>query len=151
MQITAAKDNKRAKSVVISGATGPNASSINGFFDPTSEIHEDRVRYCKRGDSTVWIEHFKTDEGNHRWQIKRASAKGTHSALMWTYGLCALEACRRNEWFDPEDVKMAGVKLHLQTDAEYKVRCPCKLQLFLFCTSFMLGHCSSLSVFVAGC
>ena len=37
VQITAAKDNKLAKGVVISGATGPNASSINGFFDPTSE------------------------------------------------------------------------------------------------------------------
>ena len=145
MQITITNENKRAKSVVISGATGSNASSINGFFDPTSEIHEDRVRYCKRGDSTVWIEHFKTDKGNHRWQIKRASAKGTDSALMWTYGWCALEACRRNEWFVSEDVKMAGVKLHLQTDAEYKVRCPCKLQLFLFV------HVRSLLIVVCFC
>jgi hypothetical protein len=116
---------------MFSGATGPNASCINGFFDPTSEIHEDRVRYCKRGDSTVWIEHFKTDKFR-RWQIKRASAKGTDSALMRTGGGRPLEACRTSKWFDTEDIQMAGVKLHLQTDAEYKVRCPCKLQLFLF-------------------
>jgi hypothetical protein len=33
--------------------------------------------------------------------------------------------------------------LHLQTDAEYKVRCPCKLQLFLFfhSRSFLIVVC----------
>jgi branched-subunit amino acid aminotransferase/4-amino-4-deoxychorismate lyase len=132
LQITVVNDNKRAQSVIISGATGPNAPSINGFFDPTSEIHEDRVRYCKRGDAGVCIEHFKTHNGTRRWQIKRASAKGTDSALIWTGGGRALEACRSSEWHHTEgkDIKMIGVKLRVQEDAEDKVRCMFKLQPF---------------------
>ncbi len=133
MQITAVNDNKRAQSVIISGATGPNAPSINGFFDPTSEIHEDRVRYYKRGDAGVCIEHFKQHDGNTLWQIKRASAKGTDSALIWTYGRRALEACRSSEWFCTEgkdNIKMVGVKLHVQEDAQFKVRCMFKHQPF---------------------
>ena len=128
-----ASDNKRAQSVIISGATGPNAPSINGVFDPSLEIHEDRVRYYKRGDAGVCIEHFKQHDDNTLWQIKRASAKGTDSAFIWTGGRRALEACRSSEWFCTEgtdDIEMVGVKLHVQEDAEYKVRCMFKLQLF---------------------
>ena len=115
---------------MVSGATGPNAASINGFFDPTSEIHEDRVRYCKRGDASVWIEHFKQGNGRVLWQIKRAGAKGTDSALIFSYGRRALDACASSKWFYTEDedkdiadedkyIEMKGVKL--QTDAAYKV------------------------------
>ncbi len=121
---------------MVSGATGPNAASINGFFDPTSEIHEDRVRYCKRGDASVCIEHFKQSKGNVRWQIKRAGVKGTDSVLIWSDGGCALDACASRNWFYTE-IEMKGVKLHLQTDAEYKVRCPF-FQLVLFVALLML-------------
>ncbi len=133
MQITAVNDNKRAQSVIISGATGPNAPSINGVFDPSLEIHEDRVRYYKRGDAGVCIEHFKLPDGTRRWQIKRASAKGTNSALIWTtWGLRALEACRFCQWCCADATRSwhVGARLHLLKDAECKVRYMFKPQLF---------------------
>jgi hypothetical protein len=82
----------------------------------------------------VCIEHFKTHNGNKRWQIKRASAKGADRALIWTGGGRALEACRSSQWFRTEgtDIRMIGVKLHVQEDAEHKVRCLFKLQLLFF-------------------
>jgi len=96
---------------IISGATGPNAPSINGFFDPTSEIHEDRVRYCKRSDAGVCVKHIKAFKGAIMWQIKRASAKG--SAFTWTSGERALEACRSSQWgrLNGTYIQMIGVKL----------------------------------------
>jgi hypothetical protein len=54
-----ADDNARASAVFISGATGPNASNINGFFEPTEEKGADgRILYTKRGDASKIIVHF---------------------------------------------------------------------------------------------
>jgi len=142
VQNIATRDNKRAQSVVISGATGLYSSSINGCFDPTSEIHEDRIRYCKRGDAGVWIEHFKKTKGRLElffWQIKRAQDKGSDSFFILTSGKDALEASKKDWWFrysgtlcvigTKDEDKMAGVKVHLEKDVEHKVGCPYKLFL----------------------
>ena len=131
VQNIATRDNKRAQSVVISGATGLHASSINGCFDPTSEIHEDRIRYCKRGDAGVWIEHFKKKtQGIEQlmWQVKCAADKGNDRFLIFTIGKCALEASKDwwfrysgLMWFAHKEDTMAGVEVHLEKDADHKV------------------------------
>ena len=41
--------------VVISGATGPNAASVNGVFEPTGEIYNGKVLFAKRGDADKWL------------------------------------------------------------------------------------------------
>ena len=53
-----AEENARAAPVFISGATGPKAEFINGYFLPTEEKGLDgRVLYSKRGDDSMCIEH----------------------------------------------------------------------------------------------
>jgi hypothetical protein len=123
LQIAAYNDNRRAQSVVVSGATGPNASSINGIYDLTSELHLDRVRYCKHGDLGVWIEHFELREGEQTvllWQF--TLAKATYSSLIVTLGRCALEA-GPHKWYDSDlTTEVQGIELTFFVD---KVSCLC--------------------------
>lgn len=130
-------------SAIVSGASGPNASAINGFFDydnPTSEIHGGRIRCYKRGDASVWIDASEPEEDvNIIFQIKRASAIGTDVLISWSneseficpHGGQTLKICF-------EDVEVEGVKLYLQMDAEYKVICPCYPRLFLLVPVMLL-------------
>ena len=89
-----AEDNARAGLVFISGATGPMADVINGFYEATEEKGLDgRVVYMKRGDGSVCIEHFGA-----LWRVKFVSWKGTNTALADVIGLCAFEACASRVW-----------------------------------------------------
>jgi hypothetical protein len=89
-----AEDNARAGPVFISGATGPRAEVINGFYEATEEKGLDgRVVYMKRGDGSVCIEHF-----GGLWRVKFVSWKGTNMALADVIGFCAFEACDSRVW-----------------------------------------------------
>ena len=78
----------------ISGATGPMADVINGFYVATEEKGLDgRVVYMKRGDGSVCIEHF---EG--QWRVKKVSWMGTDKSYAYVFGFCALEACTSREF-----------------------------------------------------
>jgi hypothetical protein len=67
-----ADGNARAGPVFISGATGPAAASINGFYGVTEEKSLDgRLVLSKRGDPTTCIEHHGGE-----WQVKDVSNKG---------------------------------------------------------------------------
>ena len=103
----------------ISGATGPKAAFINGYFLPTEEKGVDgRVLYSKSGDGSIVIEHF---EG--KWQVKNVSGKGTAACMASVAGGCALAGCNsrvwrvndRKAWGDQACVKMAtGADAELQ-------------------------------------
>ena len=87
-------DNARAAPVVISGATGPHAALINGVLEPTQEKGLDgRVLYRKRGDGSVWLEHF-----GGKWMVKAVSSKGTDNCTAYVAGGCAAEACTSRMW-----------------------------------------------------
>ena len=78
----------------ISGATGPLAVKINGFYAPTQEKGLDgRVVYGKCGDGSMCIEHYAG-----KWQVKRVSNKGTYACFARVTGGCALEACTSRVW-----------------------------------------------------
>ena len=106
-----AADNARAGPVFISGAAGPRSAGINGFYTVTEEKSSDgRVVLSKRGDASMWIEHFAG-----QWQVKDVSSKGTSACMASVQGGCALEDCTSRvwmvymgkEWEDQPSVKMA--------------------------------------------
>ena len=115
-----AEENARAAPVFISGATGPKAEFINGYFLPTEEKGLDgRVLYSKRGDGSMCIEHLE-----ERWQVKPVSSKGTAACYASVAGGCALPGCDSRVW-RVSDGKALGeqpcVKMATGADAELQV------------------------------
>jgi len=109
--------------VFISGATGPNAAAINGYFAPTQEKGSDgRFVLSKSGDASMCIEHF-----GGKWQLKPVSSKGTAACTAYVAGDCALQDCTSRVWkVDdgiPENplVDQASVKMATGSEAEQKV------------------------------
>ena len=89
-----ADDNARAATVLVSGATGDWAWTINGVFAPTQEKGLDgRVVYGKCGDGSTCIEHYAG-----YWQVKPVSSKGKDGSFAYVTGGCALEACTSRVW-----------------------------------------------------
>ncbi len=115
-----ADDNARATVVFISGATGPWAAAINGFFAPTLEKGLDgRFVLSKRGDASMCIEQF-----GGQWQVKPVSSKGTDGCCAYVAGDCALQDCASGVWkvYDGQTlVDQASVKLAIGSEAEQKV------------------------------
>jgi hypothetical protein len=102
-----ADDNARASAVFISGATGSNASNINGFFEPSEEKGADgRILYTKRGDASKIIVHFCGT-----WQILPVSSRDTGGCWAHTGGSCALEACVAAVW---KVISVSGGDFHEQ-------------------------------------
>ena len=80
--------------VFISGATGPWAAGINGFYGVTEEKSLDgRLVLSKRGDPSVCIEHYEGD-----WQVKADWSKGSGICMACVAGGCALEDCTSRVW-----------------------------------------------------
>ena len=119
-----ADDNARAAGLVISGATGPWAEGINGFFAATQEKGSDgRVVYGKCGDASMCIEHY-----GGKWQVTTVSYKGTDGAFANVTGGCALEACTSRVWRVDDGealVNQASVKIATGADAEREVSGGC--------------------------
>jgi hypothetical protein len=89
-----ADGNARAGPVIISGATGPQASFINGFYGVTEEKSLDgRLVLSKRGDPGVCIEHR-----GGQWEVKHVSSKGTSEGFAYVAGGCAFEDCTLRVW-----------------------------------------------------
>ena len=106
-----ADDNARAGPVFISGATGPHAACINGFYGVTEEKSLDgRLVLSKHGDPSMCIEHR-----GGKWQVKDVSSKSKAEGMAYVAGGCALEDCTSRVWkvgngkgFDDQlSVKMA--------------------------------------------
>jgi hypothetical protein len=86
--------NARAGPVFISGATGPKAASINGFYGVTEEKSLDgRLVLSKRGDPSICIEHRAG-----QWQVKNVSDKGKDRCMASLAGGRALEDCASRVW-----------------------------------------------------
>jgi hypothetical protein len=107
--------------MVISGATGTYAVSINGVFDPTQEKGLDgRVLYAKRGDASTCIEHF-----GGKWQVKAVSHKSTNVCYAYVAAGCGLHACTGRQWIvgdgkawvNSPDVEMAA---HTLASSKFK-------------------------------
>ena len=115
-----ADDNARATGVVISGATGRWAESINGYFAASEEKSLDgRVVYGKCGDASMCIEHY-----GGKWQITTVSNKGTDGAFANVTGGCALEACTSLVWRVHDGnskIDQPSVKILTGPDAEREV------------------------------
>ncbi len=116
-----ADGNARAGPVFISGATGPDAAAMNGFYVVTEEKSLDgRLVLSKRGDPNVCIEHHAA-----LWQVKPVSSKGKDTCNAYVAGGCALEDCTSRVWrvsngkgFDDQpSVKMATGRLVAEADA----------------------------------
>jgi hypothetical protein len=89
-----ADGNARAGPVIISGATGPYASFINGFYGVTEEKSLDgRLVLSKRGDPGVCIEHR-----GGVWGVKLVSSKGEAACFACVAGGCAFEDCASRVW-----------------------------------------------------
>ena len=138
-----ADDNSRASFIFIYGATGANASKVNGLFAATRERGQDgRVIYAKRGFSghSLCIEHYK-DDGD--WQVKPVSSNRQGSCWAYVEGGCALEACTSRLWnmldgnlfCEQPDIRMVTGAI-----AETAVSCRCSCNVapfFASCTSFL--------------
>ena len=110
----------------IRGATGDNAASINGFFEPTQEKGLDgRVLYARRSNASVCIEHYG---GN--WQVKPLTNKFMGNCLAYVAGGCGLEACTSRVWKVDDGtpgphVDAPSVKLVAGAEAQRQVRGGC--------------------------
>ena len=116
-------DNARAGPVFISGATGPNAAKINGFYAPTQEKGLDgRVLLSKRDDASMCMEHFGGD-----WEVKFLSSKGKDSRCAYVAGSCALQDCASRMWkvLDGKFQDQPSVKMATGSEAERQVSCGC--------------------------
>jgi hypothetical protein len=89
-----ADGNARAGPVFISGATGPCAARINGFYVVTEEKSLDgSLVLSKRGDPSVCIEHRGS------WGVKDVSRKGKAAQFAGVAGRCAaLKDCTSRVW-----------------------------------------------------
>ena len=110
--------------IFISGAAGVNAAAINGVYDITCETSGGYALYAKRGDSSMWIEHFVG-----KWQIKSVSDKGKANCFANVAGGCAAEACTSRQWkvsFDNKTFSDAPhVKMLAGAEAQRQVGCCC--------------------------
>ena len=115
-----AEENARAAPVYISGATGPKAEFINGYFLPTEEKGLDgRVMYSKRGDGSMCIEHLRG-----QWQIKPVSSKGTAACYASVAGGCPFENCTSRLWnvlIENKSTNQLNMKMSTGADAELQV------------------------------
>lgn len=75
-------------SVTIAGATVDRSKFVNGNFELTDELCNDKPVYRKKGDSTTWLEAVKTNAGTWRWYVKPTSARGPDSSVCFGYGTC---------------------------------------------------------------
>jgi len=111
--------------VFISGATGPHAAAINGYFAPTQEKGSDgRFVLSKSGDASMCIEHF-----GGKWQLKPVSSKGKDACRAYVAGDCALQDCTSRVWKVQDGqtlVDQASVKMATGSEAEQKVCGGCK-------------------------
>jgi hypothetical protein len=110
--------------VFISGATGPNAAFINGFYGVTEEKSLDgRLVLSKRGDPAVCIEHY-----GRRWQVKAVLSKGEAACFACVAGGCALEDCTLRVWrvYDGKGYNdQPSVKMATGSEAERQVSGGC--------------------------
>ena len=60
--------------MLIAGATGPNAASVNGIFDPTAEMINGACVFKKRGED--FILQYGT---NKKWTVTLLGDKGKDS------------------------------------------------------------------------
>ncbi len=111
----------------ISGATGPLAAKINGFYAPTQEKGFDgRVLLSKRDDANMCMEHF-----GGKWQVKSVASKGKDACRANVAGDCALQDCASRIWKvddgipDHPLVDQPSVKMTTGSEAERQVSCGC--------------------------
>jgi hypothetical protein len=135
-----ADDNARAGPVFISGATGPFAAAINGFYGVTEEKSLDgHLLLIKRSDPSMCIEHYR-----RKWQVKPVSDKGKDQCKAYVAGGCALEDCASRVWkvddgkgFDDQP----SVKMATGSEAERQVSGGCmratQLHLAFYLTSIL--------------
>ena len=84
--------------VQLSGATGDNAHSINGYYEPIDEIVGNATVYKKMGDGAdMWIEYYA---GTGKWYVKPTSDRGTNRG--WATATISparpLEDCSSSCW-----------------------------------------------------
>ena len=107
----------------ISGATGPNAAKINGFYAPTQKKGLDgRVLLSKRDDANMCMEHF-----GGIWRVKIVSNRGNDACSAYVAGDCALQDCASRVWkvLDGTFQDQPSVKMATGSEAERQVSCGC--------------------------
>ena len=74
-----AERKAQAVPVDIRGAYGPSASSINGIYEPTSEICGGWPVYRKQGDPDKWLEYIVA---TNEWYVKPTADRGRAEGWM---------------------------------------------------------------------
>ena len=108
-----------AHHVFISGATGLNATGINGAYYSTGETSDGHPLLIKRGDASILMEHR-----DGAWEVKPVSDKGKASCSAYVKGGCALAACTSRQWTVGDGNTFSdapGVKMVTGAEAERKV------------------------------
>ena len=85
----------RPGSVVIANATGPNAFTVNGVYEPTLEVCCGLPAFQKKSDKDLWLEYF-----NSKWRILGTAGRGTNSgwAFISAERPCLPQDCNMGEW-----------------------------------------------------
>ena len=91
------------ENVCLAGATGRNATAVNGVYEPTSEMSSGGVTvYCKVGYVDVWLEYCA---GSGKWQVKRTANKGEDGGYAYCIvpAKCLPEECPVGQWQVADD------------------------------------------------
>ena len=75
-----AVDNNQRQERRIEGATGSNASKINGIYEFTDEVSGEMPIYLKKGDPDMWLM-FNSAEKD--WNVQSTDIKGTDQSLAY--------------------------------------------------------------------
>jgi hypothetical protein len=78
-RIAGAERRLQATPVDIRGAHGPSASSINGVYEPTSEVCGGWPVYQKQGDPDKWLEYIVA---TNEWYVKPTADRGRAEGWM---------------------------------------------------------------------
>ena len=81
-----------AQSVQLIGASGSNAASINGIFDPTfpPELHDGHITYRKRCDQDWWLEYLGATK---QWVVTTTAHKGVDFCWAWIGSELRVDQC----------------------------------------------------------
>jgi hypothetical protein len=69
-------------SVVIGGVTGTNAEMVNGIYEPTVEVYNDKLLFQKRGTPYVWL---RFDASNRWWIVSSTADKDEKANKGWCH------------------------------------------------------------------
>ena len=111
----------QASPVHITGATGPNASLVNGVYTPVpGEVYNGHPIFVKAGEPDKYLRY----KPNHCWGVSGTASKDANNTSGWAYSVekhvglpqdvKRWKVCVNDEWEVQPGVRVATVTLQVR-------------------------------------